>query len=739
MLLLNNLDNMQTLNLPIKLTIILTKSLPLRNVHSERETPLKVYMPGDIVTGYTLIENISNEPIPYEMFLVSLEGIVTTEGVKSTGIDANKLTRNSFLKMYDLCACHHYGRIDVGPTHDRFGEVCPETGARYGLSNDKILKPGERFKKLFMFKIPSVLLDTACEHQSPEHLALPSSFGVDIESFNGDAGGIRVDKKFGYGHLGIIGTPVKTNDLATYGQSISYSINARMIGRQLDFYKQFYSKKTDHDFDFIFIKHVQHFFRVSTAGEKRNNNSDSTWFFKSHFSSDEQIEQLEKLCAEITEKLQLKSDLITAGVTDPSEQQAIMEDSGNDEKKVNQLESVRHQERLLNNTRSKSLKSKDKNVVENVTNAFLTKGLFNKIESGELDITLSTNKKNYFGSIVPEVLERLSVSDTTTKSAGVNHLDIPQNNSSLSKSGKSSPSSKSVKHSSKSTIKKSESIFESMFSSTNTSFSHSSKSVKQNNNPTMPQRVSLVSGTGSTFLYSTSSSTPNPSSSITLRKGRSTSHEFNIELTFNPTDHHLSASKPPTSIKLKPRLQVLTIQSDKPIPITIDGEFLMESSALQSVKSKIDSLKQRLMKKYLTRWSKLFDECSGRLSVSTNVYNDLLALVRMQLKLPCGATGGLDMFEMVNCSDLVWRKDPESGVYHSQFTFNLFLDEQKLKRITGDINSAIGLVHLIPSFQTCLLGRFYAVRFEFEFGSEKSRYGVKNGKKVFASLPISVV
>ncbi|GMF08043.1 unnamed protein product [Ambrosiozyma monospora] len=73
MLLLNNLDNMQTLNLPIKLTIILTKSLPLRNVHSERETPLKVYMPGDIVTGYTLIENISNEPIPYEMFLVSLE------------------------------------------------------------------------------------------------------------------------------------------------------------------------------------------------------------------------------------------------------------------------------------------------------------------------------------------------------------------------------------------------------------------------------------------------------------------------------------------------------------------------------------------------------------------------------------------------------------------------------------------------------------------------------------------
>ncbi|GME98577.1 unnamed protein product [Ambrosiozyma monospora] len=143
-----------------------------------------------------------------------------------------------------------------------------------------------------MFKIPSTLLDTVCEHQSPEHLVLPSSFGVDVESFKGESGKIQFNKNLGYGRLDCFGTPVRTNDLSANGQSISYFINARMIGRHLDFHKKFYTKKTDHGFDFIFIQNKQHFFRVSTAGENKNNNSDSAWYFRSNFSSDEQVEHL---------------------------------------------------------------------------------------------------------------------------------------------------------------------------------------------------------------------------------------------------------------------------------------------------------------------------------------------------------------------------------------------------------------------------------------------------------------
>ncbi|GME89727.1 unnamed protein product [Ambrosiozyma monospora] len=225
------------------------------------------------------------------------------------------------------------------------------------------------------------------------------------------------------------------------------------------------------------------------------------------------------------------------------------------------------------------------------------------------------------------------------------------------------------------------------------------------------------------------------SSSIISPGGRASSHEYKFELMFNP---HSSSAQPPTSIKIKPRLQVLTIQSDKPIPMTMDGGFLMESSALQTAKSKIDSLKQRI-NKYLTNWSKLSSEFEGQLKVPTNLYHDLLALARMQLVLPCGPTGGIDMFETVECKDLAWSKDQVSGVYHVELTFKLFLDEQKLNRTKGDVNAAAGLVHLVPSFQTCLLGRFYAVRFEFEYESDDGKFGSKDGKKVFASLPISVV
>ncbi|GME79410.1 unnamed protein product [Ambrosiozyma monospora] len=103
--------------------------------------------------------------------------------------------------MCDLCVSHHYGFIDVGPTGDCCIDLSPKKGAKYGLPNDKILKPGEKYGKFFMFKIPSTLLDTACEHQSPEHLRLPSSFGIDIESFNGEAAKIQIDKKSGYGDL----------------------------------------------------------------------------------------------------------------------------------------------------------------------------------------------------------------------------------------------------------------------------------------------------------------------------------------------------------------------------------------------------------------------------------------------------------------------------------------------------------------------------------------------------------
>ncbi|GME86436.1 unnamed protein product [Ambrosiozyma monospora] len=82
-----------------------------------------------------------------------------------------------------------------------------------------------------------------------------------------------------------------------------------------------------------------------------------------------------------------------------------------------------------------------------------------------------------------------------------------------------------------------------MFSPTITFVSHSSESVKTIND-----------------------------SSVTSFEGRSASHESNVELKFHPSHHHLNAHPPynhQESFKMDPRLPVLTIQSKKPILITI--------------------------------------------------------------------------------------------------------------------------------------------------------------------------
>ncbi|GME79489.1 unnamed protein product [Ambrosiozyma monospora] len=628
LLVLNNLNALPTLKLPIKLTIVLTRQLPLPGVHTDTESPFKVYKPGDVVTGYVLIENTTSENMPFEMFLVSLEGTITTRDSSINAIyndndmrqNRRKLKRSNFLKMYDLCACYHHGIIDAGPTADHMGEPCPQTGAVYGFNENKIMNAGEKYKKFFMFKLPDSLLDISCEHQSPNHLNMPPSFGVDIESFEGQAEKIEVDKKVGYGCINENGAPIKTNDLAMRGQSISYSINVRMIGRHLDWYKQYYNHGGYdlHDFDFVKIREFQHFFRVSTAGHDSSSSddshSDSDWFFKSNVNSETQVKQIERLCQETTEVLKLKRDLISAGVTDVAEQDNII-NSRPDSKKTSQLLSIQE---LRHTPKYNSTKFKGENFVENVTSATLVKGLFNRIE-GELSIIVSTDKKNSISSFMPESLERLSKVSKTTKDepdkfgskTGIFKSERPLLTKNFSSKSQFTTTSSS-KSRSKQTSKKSESIFDSRFTST---------SAPSSTHNAIPKKL-------------------NESIDAKL-SSRSATHDIEINLTFNP---HRTKPKtpPPTTLIIKPKLQIINIQSDNPIPITIDGEFLLESSALQSTRNKIDSLKAHLLEDYLQKWK---DITKGtNLKVPKTLYMDTLALSKMHVDLPSGIEG-VDLFE----------------------------------------------------------------------------------------------
>ncbi|GME70383.1 unnamed protein product [Ambrosiozyma monospora] len=849
-LVLNNLGSLQRLNLPIKLTIILTKQLPNRNTPSSRESPLKVYSPGDIVTGYVLIENTSKDPIPFEMFLVSLDGTVTTRSQNtSRSTDRPKIFRKTFLNMYDITACHHYGTISSGPNTDCCGELCPETGAVYGFKDDKLLRPGQKHKKVFTFRMPSTLLDTACEHQSPEHLSLPSSFGVDCESFNGASRDIEVDRRFGYGHLGIVGSPIKKNDLAGYGQSVSYYINVQMIGKRRDFYKQFYTKNIKDDYDFIFVKELQHFFRFSTAGSQldydNEEDAESVWHFTSNFTSKDQIQQLEKLCKDTTEKLTLRRDLIMAGVTDVDEQNNII-DCTSEKKELYQskpLEENPPDEKC-------STPSFDINQVSNTTSATLVKGVFSKTEVGELTVTLSTNKKNLIQSGFPKKLHHPSVSGTSTKSFSSNKTALGNINNIVTddadapgyeecESSGSKPllnqqkSQQQQQRASSSTseltpsINQSGAIFESiktMLSSpsdTPVSTFHSSSKSKN----TLPN-----SSTSSKTSVSTSKSTSKPNSvSLSSQSPRSTKYDFKIDLIYNPKTSSRS-NLPPKSIKINPKLQILNLQSTSPIPITIDSEFLKESTTTQSLDLKINAMKWKFIN-YMKTWKSLSEECKKKgyanaMAISKQLHSDLSSLIELQLDSPGDSfgvgsngvgLGGIDLFHEVEMNlemedredggntddekEFIWKRVPgEDGgyIYRAKATFSLFLDESKLiKRNTGtsyvghgfgyggyggenDTASPIansfmvsgassssssesnstnskagsfgnaslevkdkksGSIQLVPSFQTCYLGRFYNIKFEVECGldGKSKKLSGKDGRRMLASLPIDIV
>lgn len=154
----DDLYSLPKVSSPINVIINVTKHVSIPPNKPEGEFALKEYTSGDTIHGYCIIENKSSKPIRFEMVYVAFEGYITT-------IDKNKNTRTikRFLRMVDLSASWSYMNIEMG------------TGLRYkcrgrdfddsilGLNHNRILEPGIKYKKFFVFKLPSQLLDTSCK------------------------------------------------------------------------------------------------------------------------------------------------------------------------------------------------------------------------------------------------------------------------------------------------------------------------------------------------------------------------------------------------------------------------------------------------------------------------------------------------------------------------------------------------------------------------------------------------
>ena len=211
---------------PVNVTIHVTKHVSLPPNKPEEEFALKEYTSGDTIHGYCIIENKSKKPIRFEMVYVAFEGYISSiEKGKS------KRTIKRFLRMVDLSASWSYVNLEMG------------TGLRYkcrgrdfdnsilGLNHNRILEPGVKYKKFFVFRLPSQLLDTTCKQEHFAHCLLPPSLGIDRYANGGKYKNMKVDDLLGYGHLGSKGCPILTNDLAGNDLSINYVIGARIVGK----------------------------------------------------------------------------------------------------------------------------------------------------------------------------------------------------------------------------------------------------------------------------------------------------------------------------------------------------------------------------------------------------------------------------------------------------------------------------------------------------------------------------
>lgn len=290
----------------------------------EEESILKEYTSGDIINGYAVIENRSQQPLRFEMFYVTLEGCASVIDKKN-----GKRTVKRFLRMVDLSASWSYSNIDLATGFQIIPGDIDHDGCVLGLNNDRFLHPGVRYKKFFTFKFPAQLLDISCKHELFSHCLVPPSFGVDKYKNHSRYNGIKTNPLLGYGHLGTKGSPILTNDLVNDNLSISYTIDARVVGKDKKSNKLMIMREKEYNLRFIPFGFCQ-----SLSGEG---------------DSDKQIRELEKLITDRITALEIvfqrleKGEKITAKDIHHSDLCGTIDDQTNIdsheilERKLNQL------------------------------------------------------------------------------------------------------------------------------------------------------------------------------------------------------------------------------------------------------------------------------------------------------------------------------------------------------------------------------------------------------------------
>lgn len=243
---IDKLYTLPKMNTSVEIEIRVTKHPSLPPLKSENEYMLKEYTSGDTVHGYCVIENKSNQPVKFEMLYVTLEGYISVVD-KQKG----KRTVKRFLRMVDLSASWSYTNIELGTGLKYKSWGVDSDNSILGLNNDRILEPGVKHKKFFVFKFPTQLLDTTCKHEIFTHCLLPPSLGVDKYKDHCKYAAIDINNTLGCGHLATKGSPILTYDMAGSDISINYTVDARIVGKDPKTQKLSLIKESEYNIRFI--------------------------------------------------------------------------------------------------------------------------------------------------------------------------------------------------------------------------------------------------------------------------------------------------------------------------------------------------------------------------------------------------------------------------------------------------------------------------------------------------------
>ncbi|QID87413.1 ubiquitin ligase-binding protein bul1 [Saccharomyces pastorianus] len=239
---IDKLYTLPKMSTPIEICIKTTKHAPMPHVKPEEESILKEYTSGDLIHGFITIENKSQTSLKFEMFYVTLESYISIiDKVKG------KRTIKRFLRMVDLSASWSYSKIALGSGVDFIPADVDYDDSVFGLNNSRVLEPGVKYKKFFIFKLPLQLLDVTCKQEHFSHCLLPPSFGIDKYRNNCKYSGVKVNGVLGCGHLGTKGSPILTNDMSDDNLSINYTIDARIVGKDQKTSKLYIMKEREYN------------------------------------------------------------------------------------------------------------------------------------------------------------------------------------------------------------------------------------------------------------------------------------------------------------------------------------------------------------------------------------------------------------------------------------------------------------------------------------------------------------